>query len=326
MSENTTTLRKLLPNEDLEELQGLVSASETPIWKYWEEFIEKYLRTGKSPVTVRNVRDALRFVIRELSIYTIEDLNKRNYFEDALFEARDSRGFKNTTFNSYRKNVNTYMLWLSRRAYIGENNVGKMEKCKEVPEEQLALSTEQVLQLVAQIHTRRQSKLLRLRNALFIDLLRFTGARPCELLNLRIEDIKSHGAGYKIVIRGKKQKGRPRYYPCPSYLRDTLDAYLEHRYKLRPDESYLFISSSKKQRWTYKGVLALFRKLSSELGFTVTCYGFRRFVATKLNSEGVPIDQIRDYLGHTRNTTTQRYIERSCVLTENAALMMGKCL
>ena len=297
----------------------------TSVWKYWNEFVEKYGRLGRSQSTIGNAKDVLKFVARVLKIETIEECNNNRLLEDKLFEAKNTRHFGNVTYNSYLKNLNTYFRWLEKQGYITENNIKKIYRCKEEQNEQLTLTKEQVRSIVGQIHTRRQSELQRTRNALFIDLLRLTGSRPCELLNIQIGDIRNEGPSYKLVIKGKKQKGRIRYYQLSSCAKDSYKTYMQKRATLkRHNEPYLFISSSKQGRWTEKGMRNLFRKLSTELGFKITAYGFRRFVATYLNEQGTDMKDIQNYLGHTRVTTTQRYIEKSCVLTRKAGEIMGK--
>ena len=178
----------------------------TPLWKHWDEFQIKYLRTGKSEATISNVRDVLRFIIRNTKILTIEDCNNSRLLEDKLFEIKGLRNHSNTTYNSILKNLTTYFIWLEKQEYIEKNNIRKVLRCKEEQREQLTLGMDQVRTIVGQIHTRRQSELQRTRNSLFIDILRSTGARPCELLNIQIGDIKSDGESYKLVIKGKKQK------------------------------------------------------------------------------------------------------------------------
>lgn len=312
----------LLQPDILQQYAPLIPESETPLWTHWDEFVEKYLRTGRSEVTVSRVQDSLRFVMK-LGILTLEQMNSPRLLEEKLHAYKSHGRMSNTTFNTYLKNFNTYFLWLHRHDYIAVNNLSKVDRCKEDINEQYILSEAQVKILVAHIHDRRQTRLQRLRNVLFFDLLRFTGARPCELLNIQMRDIVQEGSGYKLIIRGKKQKGRVRPYPLPSSIRDSYEAYKEYRSRLRQNETYLFISSSKQGRWTEKGMRALFRHLSQELGFRVIAYGFRRYVATKLNANGLEMKDIQNYLGHTRPATTQRYIERSCVLTAKGAEVMS---
>ncbi|MBT6069322.1 site-specific integrase [Candidatus Peregrinibacteria bacterium] len=297
----------------------------TPLLEHFEEFKEKYLRSGKSEVTVRSVKDALKFIVRNTVIKTIEDCNDSILLEDTLYEMKDERNWSGVTLNSYLKNLNTYFIWLKKRKYIKENDLGSIQRCTEEQKEQYTLSEEQVMKVIAQVHMRQQTRLQRYRNVFFIDLLRFTGARPCELLNVEMQHIiKAKDGTYKIIIKGRKQKGRPRYYPCPSWLRDSFETYRDHRAKLRENENFLFISSSKTSKWTEKGMRGLFRRLSEELGFRVTAYGFRRFVATYLNKQGLSLKEIGRHLGHTRESTTRTYIERSCCLTDATSRAMDE--
>ncbi len=68
----------------------------------------------------------------------------------------------------------------------------------------------------------------------------------------------------------------------------------------------------------------LFAKLSEELGFRVTAYSFRRFVATYLNSKGIGLSIIQDHLGHTRASTTKQYIARTGDLTQQGVDAIGE--
>lgn len=313
----------LFSQEQIESLQLLVPTSETPLWQHWDAFQERYLESGRSTTTVRNVRDALKFAVVRLGFVTLEQVNNSVALEDALFAYRKSRGIAGVTYNSYLKNLNTYFMWLAQHKRIAINNLTNVTRCKEEINEQETLSEEQVGQIIGHIYSRRQTKLQRLRNAFFIHLLRFTGARPCELLSLRYQDIKCVGGRYKLTISGKKQKGRMRYYFFDSALSDLFCTYVDYRNGLRSGEHMLLISSSKVGGWTEKGMRGLFRRLSEELGFRVTAYGFRRYVATRLNAKGVGMMDIQNYMGHTRATTTQRYIERSGLLTAKGSEAMG---
>lgn len=325
ISRKTLLEQPLLNKEELSSLSFRVGVGSTPLWLYWLEFVKHYLREGKSEVTVLNVRDTLKFVIRNLKILTIEGCNNPVILREALFRIKDERNWSNVTFNNCRKNLNTYFLWLECMDYIDENKIKKIRKCKEEQNEQYTLKEDQIRSILGQIRQRRQTKLERWRNDFFIGLLVVTGARPCELLQLQCRDVqKMKNGSYKVVIRGRKQKGRNRYYRIPSWVRDSYEMYVLKRQDLGREESNLFVSSSKRTGWTDKGMRGLFKRLSKELGFPVNAYGIRRFVATKLNAEGVDVKDIMNHLGHTRLSTTQRYIERSCCLTNKGVDVMGE--
>lgn len=316
-------LEQLIPADEIKSLIRLIPHGETPVWEYWPEFVRKYLRTGKSEVTVKGVRDGLRFAIRQLKIFTIEKLNDPRLVEDLLFAYKEKNLIKNNTYNTYRKHFNTFFIWLEKMGYILENHIGRIEKCKGEQDEHLTLDQEQVNLVVAHVYRRKQTKLQRLRNTFFVNLLRFTGARPVELLGLKVKDVTKCGDKFNLVLRGKKQKGRNRYYLLSTFVEDSFEAYMNYRADIRPNEDNLFISTSRVTGWTYLGVRRFFAAVSKEIGFKVTAYAFRRYVATKLYSEGMSMDKIGNYLGHTRLATTQRYIERSCALTSECAKVMS---
>jgi site-specific recombinase XerD len=317
-------LLQLLPAEELTKLSNLVPKGEIPLWKYWEEFVTKYLRLGKSRSTVQNVRDTLKVVILRLKFLTIEDCLNTEKLEDALHGYKERRGIKATTFNSYLKNLKTYFIWLERYDRVKENRIRRIPKCTEAYREKLVLDEEKVGKIVAHLSTRRQTRLQRARNIFLVDLLRFTGARPCEIAALKTTNITPTKDTYTLVIHGAKQKGKNRYYLLKGYVRDSYERYIKIRNKLRPDEKHLFISSSKRTGWGQKGIRYLFKKLNQDLGFKVTAYAFRRYVATKLYRKGMSLEGIGDYLGHTRTSTTRRYLEDICAWTDESGDIMAE--
>ena len=126
------------------------------------------------------------------------------------------------------------------------------------------------------------------------------------------------------MIHGRKQKGKTRYYELPDHIMDTFEQYIKIRQSLNKNEHFMFVSCSKNTGWTTKGMQRLFRNLKKELGFRVIAYGFRRFVATELNKQGLDKNFIKNHLGHTRITTTERYIESSCILTNPGTKILSK--
>lgn len=314
----------LLKEVEILEYESKISVG-TPIWQYWEEFASKRSRLGKSRVTLKSVRESIRYIIKYGKIYTIEDFNNSNKLEDILLNLKDGRSLKGSTMNTHRKNVNTYFIWLERHDYIAKNNVRKVEKAHEQPTEQNFLSQSEVEQIVTHVHTRSyETELERLRNIFLIDLLRFCGPRLCEVLTIKLTDVERFKSSYRLIIQGAKQKGRIRFYLFPDFVKYSYEAYRHYRI-MHPDNClYLFVSSMKKTKLTEKGVRGFLVKLRKELGFKITTYGFRRYVATTLYTQDMPLKKLQKYMGHTRSSTTECYIERSCALTEEAAAVMGK--
>lgn len=307
-------------------MSDTLNSSSPPLNHYYSDFAENYLDLGRSQLTVRNVKDAINFFMRHLSIKTIVQANDPRIISRAMSKVKEERGISPVTCNTYIKNLNTYFIWLERYDYLDKNRLRQVMRYTEPQKEQPTLSQEQVNALYFCINTRRQTKFQRLRNTFFIHLLTLTGARPCELAGLKVTDVIRSKKSYKLKLQGKKQKGRPRYYNFPSFIRDSFEAYMNYRIIIQRSEDPLFISCSKRRGWTEKGMRGLFKKLSRELGFKVGAYMIRRYVATKLYNDDMPIQKIADYLGHTRVSTTVRYIERSGYLTDDCVNQMESSL
>jgi site-specific recombinase XerD len=317
-------LYTLLPQEKLREIAKYIPHGKTPVWAHWEKFVNHYKRKGKSRTTIKNVRDALKWLIKHIEIYTIEDCFDTFEIDERFHAYQEIRGIQGNTLNSYRKNLNTYFIYLERYNFIPSNPIKRIQKCAEKYREKPVMSDDQINQIIAHLSTRRQTRLQRARNIFFIDLLRFTGARPCELAALKTSDIIPFQGTHKLVIHGAKQKGKNRYYRLKGYVRDSYERYMSIRNQMRPNENHLFVSSSKRTGWGQKGMNYLFKKLRKELSFHISAYAFRRYVATKLYKEGMLLPQISDYLGHTRISTTRRYLEDICAWTDEAGDIMGK--
>jgi site-specific recombinase XerD len=306
---------------------------ETPLLKYWDKFVSDWKKEGRSERTVKNVRDKLKFVITVLGIHSIEQCNNPVLLRDKLFEIAEKRNWGNgeivnagTTINSYAKDLKTYYIWLEDMQLIKENNLKRFRKCKEKQNEQYTLQEKQIEALQTHITNRKQThRVEKWRNKLFIELSISTGARPCELEEIQCKDIEKQGDKYVLKIHGHKQKGGTRKYNLTPQIRDIYDTYMYQRQRIGREEPKLFISLSSREGWTYKGMNALMKRLSKELGFRVNSYAIRRFVATKLwKEEKMSEREIMAHLGHTRLSTTLRYVERGSELTQKGVNVMGK--
>ena len=325
VARNHGALLRLLSVEEITTLENDIPAGETPLWKHWEEYVVKTLVLGKSPITVRAVRDGMNIVIRHTGLLTIEQVNTPGLLDNALLELQLKRGLKPSTRNTYIKNVNTYFIWLFKHHLIEQNNVSRIEKGREAPPDVEPLSLKEIEQVVLHINTRPHTTALeRARNILMVDIFRFAGVRPCELLSMENDAIYQEGGSWRMVINGRKQKGRLRYYEVPSFIVHSYQSYMRIRADKERWEKPLFVSMSSVEGWKMRGLQALFKKVSKELGFRVTAYGFRRFIASQMSRQGIARDDLSRYLGHTRFTTTDRYIARECHLTKNGSDLMAQ--
>lgn len=323
---NIETLKNLLADDELNPLMAEVKEGHTPISLHWPEFVEKYLRTGKSEDTVKSVRDAIRMFLRRTTLRSVEDFNSSNILEDALYELKEEYQLSYSTMNTYLKNLKTYFIWLERRGLIEKNNLGKVQKGSEKRGAVRVCTLELVQRARGHILAKTSNEFERARNLFSFELICFTGARPIELERLNLDAIRKTTGGLKLCIEGAKQKGANRYYRLPKRIEELYLNYMDKRAKAEIRDDSLFSSNTKKCRWTRKGMTRLFTHLSHDLGEKINPYAIRRFVATQLHKDGKTLEQIAAYLGHSRISTTLKYIEESCVRTDAGTETMSKVL
>ncbi len=321
------TLKQLLPEEELSELKSQIPKNETPLWKYWEEFVEDWIDYGKSQRTLESVRSFLRLLIRKTEFKTVEKCNQRKNLKILLKEMKKDRNLKGTTFNKYLGSLITYYRWLEEMEYITDNQVNKIRKFGQKALEVEALEKEQVLEILNYIYTASQTAFVRKRNILFFDMLRITGFRRCEVLDLTTDDISQNKRTgvWAVKVRRAKQKGGLDEIFLPQWAVISYQEYMEARNKTRPDEKALFCSQSKKEiGWGEKGVTYFLNQVEKAVGFKVTSKMFRSYAATHLAESGVPLERISLYLGHKNVKTTLKYIKRTGKLHQLCSDIMAK--
>lgn len=321
------SLNCILPEEELNKIAEKIPPYETPLWKYWEEFIALSLDFWKSPITLQWVHGTMRFILRHSDLLSIESWQDTLKASKTLSNLRKDRGWSNVTLNSHRKCMNTYFLFLKRFKFIDENPIMAIIKMPEPTKNMPTLSLHDVKAILWHLMFRsNKSPIERYRNLLFIQIAVITWARPKELLSIKAESISSDRK--KICINGAKQKWKERYYELNNQVQETLSLYLTEVTRLgRYNElsRSLFISMSNRgQWWTYRWVNKLCQRISEEMGKNVSMYMFRRHACTELFAKNVPIQNIQMFMWHNRLATTYRYNSNSTRNTKDCTDILGK--
>lgn len=315
----------LLPPEEIKTKTKQLPQNHTPLWKHWQTFISRQLALGKSPISLKSVRDGIRTLLRHTSLCSIEHANDRCLVSDLLYDLRQKRNFSAITRNTYLKNLNSYLIWLEKRNIIDTNHLRKAEKATEPIREQPCQTKREIEQVLHYIRTRKyQIPLGRYRDLLLVWLLSFTGARTCELINMHVDDCYQTKKGWQIRVCGRKQKARVRYFSCPQHIQEIYSRYMDIRLEQGIHCPTLFVSLKSKSPWTAEGAKKLFCRIERATGIKFSGHRVRRFVATRLNEEGFNIKEISRYLGHQRTSTTELYIARTGALTEMCAKLMAQ--
>lgn len=156
-----------------------------------------------------------------------------------------------------------------------------------------------------------RSQCKRVRDRALIEFLYSTGVRISEAMALNVGDIDMEHL--ELIVYGKGSKERK------TYLTESAKFYLTRYLKERCQKEGLtyeelkgkplFVSSDKHhKRLTDNGVQYMLRGLGERAGVKeVHPHRFRRTIATDLLSKGMPIEQVRDFLGHEKLDTTLIY-------------------
>lgn len=289
---------------ELKRLSERVSTGQVGLWEHWHAFVAEMSYLGRREHSLLGIRDALQSLIRHGGILTIEQATPeaiRAYF---LKQSKE-RNWKPWTYNSHRCRLNSYFKYLWEEGIIQTNPVRRTRAMSLVDVSRPTLSQGQSQRIIGHLLTRRPDTLVAHRNLVFVHLLCLTGCRVSEALNITIADLNFARQALRIPAA---KGGKPRLVHIDANLERHLVRYLEYRHRIGRTDEWLLASASRKGRWTYAGVRKFLARLSEELGFKIHCHAFRRFAATQLAEQNLPIDQISQLLGHTNSRTTCLYI------------------
>lgn len=139
---------------------------------------------------------------------------------------------------------------------------------------------------------------------LIIKVLFFTGVRVNELVNIKVEHINlAENEIYVAMGKGGKQ----RYVPIFPFLKQEIITHLGTR-----ANGYLF-ESRLNDKFSTRRIQQIVKQISKEAGINRNVYPhlFRKSIATFLLNKGMPIDQVQQFLGHSKLETTQIYAQTS---------------
>lgn len=153
--------------------------------------------------------------------------------------------------------------------------------------------------------TERQRKYW-LRDVAVAEMLFATGARVCEISNIRMENVDLDTG--LICIAGKGGKERYIQIGEDSILR-LLQRYYKENKEMINQSGYFFVNCRGK-RFSEQSIRLMLKKYVEKAGIKrkITPHMFRHSFATYLIEEGVDISCVQQILGHSSIKTTQIYI------------------
>lgn len=152
-----------------------------------------------------------------------------------------------------------------------------------------------------------KTKFLKYRNKLIIYLLLFCGLRKSEMLNLMINDIDLN---LKTIRINKGKGNKDRIIKIHPSLEIAFKRYLNVRGKSQINK--LLLSSYRRdQPFSDTGLKRLMNLIERQTGIHSYPHKMRHTFATLMLHGGANLEVIRQMLGHTKLSTTARYLHAS---------------
>ena len=239
----------------------------------------------------REICNMLDFLGKRLEDITGMDLR---YYYGVM---REQRGIKMSTMQTRRHYLSSFWDFLITEELVHSNPVKKvgllkLEKTIKKPFSSAELEALRV-------------NCMELRDRALVEFLYSTGVRVSELVALNVGDIEM--GKQELIVYGKGSKERKTYLTDSAkfYLR----RYLQTRDQTDLEDKPLFVTLDKPHdRLTVAGVQHTLRQLGKRAKVENTHpHRFRRTIATDLLNRGMPIEQVKEFLGHEKLDTTMIY-------------------
>ena len=240
----------------------------------------------------REIYNMLNFLGKRLEDITGMDLR---YYYGVM---REQRGIKMSTMQTRIHYLSSFWDFLITEELVHSNPVKKVGLLKLEKTIKRPYSAEEMEALRTGCST--------IRDRALVEFLYSTGVRVSELVALNVGDIEM--GKQELIVYGKGSKERK------TYLTDSAKFYLRRYLQTRSGEDNLqsrplFVTSgSPHERLSVPGIQYMLRNLGRKTGVKgVHPHRFRRTIATDLLGRGMPIEQVKEFLGHEKLDTTMIY-------------------
>lgn len=249
--------------------------------------VNRKAKTLKHYVTeVRNVMD---FLGKRLDDITGMDLR---YYYGVM---REKRGIKMSTMQTRLHYLSSFWDFLTTEDLVKSNPVKRVGVLKLEKTIKKPFSAEDLEAL--------RGGCRELRDRALVEFLYSTGVRVSELVALNVSDIEM--GKQELIVYGKGSKERK------TYLTDSAKFYLRRYLQERgaePVEPLFVTIDAPHDRLSVAGVQYMLRQLGRRTEVSgVHPHRFRRTIATDLLNRGMPIEQVKEFLGHEKLDTTMIY-------------------
>lgn len=196
--------------------------------------------------------------------------------------------------NHIRLVLNTFLSFCEIEGYLDKNPCKKIEKIKVRRKMEKPYSDTEAEMLRKSCKSSREKAL--------VDFLFSTGARREEVTKIKISDVDF--SERSVLIHGKGNKDRLVYFSARCEL--SLKEYLKEKNR---SDVYLFSSIKKPyDKINNNGLANIIKNIGKRANVdNVHLHRFRHWFGTYMANRGVPIQDLKEMMGHSKIETTNNY-------------------
>lgn len=282
-----------------------------------KDIMQKYLEwcsVYRSETTCTDYASSFKSYLETSSEYTDEAILKF---------IRSEQGRENTpsTINTKLAALKSLGKWAYDRHLIQDDVYRRIDKLPVTDTEPITVLNINAADIIDKAHSYEGRGWIAYRNTAIMNVFIVTGCRVSELISLTLDDVSLDDKLIKI----RKGKGNKERTVCLSEgCVKTLTAYLEKIKDFNNPEKLLFLSSRPSKSGS--------RKLTRQAVHSVTkgvtdgecgCHKLRHLSATTMLNNSIPLDTVKEVLGHSSVNTTKIYAERDMRAKMAAAASVG---
>lgn len=260
---------------------------------YLKKFLAAKVVERKSNDTIKYYGGVLKKFVEQVpkNVEQITTDDIRHY----LYKYKSTRNINKTTMDNIRRILSSFFKWLQKNRYIHDNPMDLIERIKPDQTIKECFTDEQIVIM--------RDSCTNLRDLALVDFLNSSMIRVGELVKLNISDINFNER--ECIVFGKGSKEREVYIDGNAKIH--LLKYIASR---KDNNPALFVSrNAPHRRLTRKGVQNALSRLGSKTSIRkLHPHKFRRTGATRYLDKGMPIEQVKELLGHSRLDTTMIYL------------------
>jgi len=277
--------------------------------KILEQFTKYIRQIGYSKGSQYQIPNCTKEFLRQVAEPDIKKINQQHILD--FYEYLQTRPLKRRTgalseamVNHYVFSLKTFFSWLEQSGQIRSNPISNLKFKRPWKNTRDPLSKEEITQLFEAAQNSKETAILH--------LFYSCGLRRTEAQNLNTDDI--HFSKNLLYVREGKGAKR-RVIPMNEKVKKELESYLINDKLLMVNckckEAFMLNRNGERMRGnSYNKALKEILKKSG-IEKAITLHHLRHSIATHLLENGLSIEFVRDFLGHSSLEATQIYTKVS---------------